>query len=206
MKYPSTIAAAPRVETLERRDMGPVEVAMVSVVATAIAGVLAGVFLERPWDELWRWLVGGAMLPMIIVVTATLARLIAWTIGASTWRVENAIGRDINGDGVIGAPETIRLIPVRAQSPRIRLSGEDEGYEPDDLRALLHHAYTSVDRHTARGFYGMTLPSGRQITGYTDIAPFLKMLERSNLLVDRGERRAGRLIGDEANALDLFGL
>jgi hypothetical protein len=184
---------------IERRQPHPLELASMASVAGALVLVLLGLLLDRPMTELWRWLVIGFMLPWSVFLVATLAPVMVWML-------ETLSRRDFNADGVVGKPqpETIRLLPVRSQAPRIRLSGEDdEGFEPDDLRALLHHAYLD---HTTRSFYGMTLPSGRKITSGEDVAPFLRIIERMGLLVDRGPRRSGRMVGDEREARRRLGL
>ena len=146
-------AETPWLTTTEiKRPMHPVELAFIAMLAGAVVATLAAVFLERPWAEVWRWPVIGGGLPLLILFIATVTPLI-------TWFLEQITKRDLNHDNVIGNPEqeTIRLLPVRSQAPRVRLSGTGgPGYTEEDLRALLEITYNT--NHTARDYLGRTLP------------------------------------------------
>jgi hypothetical protein len=201
-KYDNSMQTPTVVTTVTPRRPGPLERAAMACMSAGLVALILAMLAGRPLDELWRWLAFGVLIPLAAVLIGNLGPLIVEAI-------EGFTHTDWNRDGVVGKPEpeTIRLLPVRAQAPRIRLSGEDDdGYEPDDMAALVHHAYAGRKNHTARSFYGMVLPSGRTIAGYPDVAPFLHTLETAGLLVDRAERKAGRLVGDEDEARDRLGL
>lgn len=197
-RYDESIA---QVTTTEKRPLHPIELAIMACGAGGIIALLLGLLAERPWAELWRWLVIGAGLPMAVLFVAATAPLILWA-------AESILHRDLDHDTVIGKPdppETIRLLPVRTQTPRVRLAGADEGYTEEDLRRLIEIAYGAG--HAVRDFMGVTLPSGRRIASYdSDLRPFFDMLVKAGLLVDRSQRNKGQLLGDLDAALHLFGL
>lgn len=93
------------------RDYGPLQVATVAVVCAAIIAGALGLLLDRPLDELWRWLVIGALLPLCIVLIATIGRLIVFASNLATWKVEQKTGIDFTGDGIAGDPSVIAINP-----------------------------------------------------------------------------------------------
>lgn len=197
-KYNQTIDQP--LSTTEGRRYTPLYLASMACGAGALVALLLGLLAERPWAELWRWLAIGAGLPLLILFIAATAPLIVWL-------ADNLPRRDSpQAWGAGGAePETIRLLPVRAQTPRIRLAGADDGYTEEDLRRLIEIAYGAG--YAVRDFLGTTLPSGRRIANYdSDLRPFFDMLVKAGLLVERSQRNKGRLLGDLDAALNLFGL
>ena len=101
-----------------------------------VSGVLVTLVILFGW-QVWRgaWL----DLPTAGLICA-LVSLVIWGLstwgGLLTWRIEDALDRDISGDGVVGNPDRLILVNARPQvdpRERKRLQFEDfvKGCETD---------------------------------------------------------------------------
>jgi hypothetical protein len=91
------------------RRLHPIEHGAMATVSSALAAMLFALLIERPLDELWRWLVAGALLPLIVFLLSNLLPLIAWTL-------EGIAHHDFTGDGVVGRPQPILVNPAQGQA------------------------------------------------------------------------------------------
>jgi hypothetical protein len=163
------------------------------------------IVLDYPLAVALRWLLIGLALPWLLVAVGGVVVLVAWLWREILARVEVRARYDIDGDGYVGRPPDIRLIPHRQATPTLRVADDVHGYEAGDFAHMVRHAY----RHgyTARAFLGRRLPSGRVLANYqTDVQPFLRALEATGYIHGRGPRSAGQLLGSEEECLEAFGL
>lgn len=110
----------------EPRRLHPVEHGIMATGASALCALLIALLIERPWSELWRWLVAGALVPLTVFLASNLLPLIAWTL-------EGVVRRDITGDGVVGRPHPVLVNPrlgqeVARQQTEAEYRAEFEGF------------------------------------------------------------------------------
>lgn len=160
--------------------------------------------LDGDFDAAVQYAIGGLLVGPLLVFLLfgfLLAR-------EGLWLIEALTQHDITGEGDIGrpdapAPEPIRFLPTFAPPPEqtYALSGSERAYTRRDLQYLIHHVY-STPLWAGRDLKGLTLPSGAVLADYqADVAPFLELLERHRLLIGRGPRVRGNLVGEEGGAL-----
>lgn len=98
------------------RGPNPLEVVILLVGGCAFAGLLIGSLLEVRWVELWRWLIYGALAPVLVAVLVSIVYLAIRSYNAGMWEVERRTGRDLDGDGAIGRPHPVLVNPRQGQA------------------------------------------------------------------------------------------
>jgi hypothetical protein len=155
-------------------------------------------------------LASGVFAPALIVAGAGLAIVPIWCVFATgallwrlhkldglTWAIERATGVDMDGDGSIGAPASapLRFVATTGVEPKQRKDA--------DLEHIISRA---VDVGLGfRQWEGHKLPSGKTVSreAWSD---FLASLARANLAETQGNRKPARLLVDETQLRQSFGL
>jgi hypothetical protein len=111
-KYDNMI---PPTITEQPRRPHPVELVIMATGAASFLALCIAALTDRPWVEMWRWLIVGAMLPVGVFLLATLGPIIVWAL-------ETIASRDVTGDGVIGKPHPVLVNPRQGQEVAKRQS------------------------------------------------------------------------------------
>lgn len=151
-----------------------------------VAGLMLLVAVERLSWPAFRVVLAVAAVPSVgsALILAGAAWRRAWSV------LESALHRDLDGSGEIGP----RLIPVNAAPPAVAVAGNNNpAIDPRDLGDMIDQL--DVRGVAFRQWVGYALPSGWTIRGAEDrpYRALIDILERHGWLVDRGERRTGRL-------------
>jgi hypothetical protein len=157
---------------------------MASALLTIVALIV--LIITEQWTQpiAWKAVVGVFAAPLAV---AGLGRL-RIMMRQAAWELETYTRRDIDGDGVVGRPE-VRLIPV--QGGRL-VDGVDER----DLAKFIE-VVCSTGRFTQRDWRGADMPSGRVVDN-DYYALLIAPLVKAQVIVDRNERVAGRLVTRDA--------
>ncbi|MFH1634145.1 MAG: hypothetical protein ABIG63_09060, partial [Chloroflexota bacterium] len=118
---------------------------LVPLMQALVFGVLFGTSFTLYLS--WRRIVPAwpTVVPIILVVTA-----ISWVIASNRsqstmWNIERVVGRDINGDGSVGRPVDIRLLPVNPAQGTAVAAAEAE----DELRQQFESFVRACEYGTA---------------------------------------------------------
>ena len=87
----------------------PVTATIMSSAAAAILGVGLAILLDKPLDQLWRWMLIGGLIPMALV-------LLRCTTPMVLQLLEVVSKRDFTGDGVVGRPHPVLVNPSQGQA------------------------------------------------------------------------------------------
>lgn len=141
----------------------------------------------------------GFMLPFLFMGLISFATMGVMLGRRAIWALEAFTQTDITGDGKLGTPNDLAptevLFPVNIprHEPSVRLAGADRQYAKQDLTWLVHYVYENPT-WSGRDMRGMRLPSGDILADYeADVVPFLDILERMTLLMNRGPGARGTL-------------
>lgn len=93
------------------------------------------------------------------------------------------------------AVENIRLVGLNVNRPTRIVDGVDER----DLVYFVERIF--VRGHSKRAWLGEQLPSGKVVSTFADYNSLISPLIKAGLIVDRGERSAGKLITDNAGVM-----
>jgi len=112
------------------------------------------------------------------------------------WTLESLTGQDLDGDGMAGEPERVRLVPVNR---RVMVNGVDS----EDLGFFARAAVETCD-WTQATWRGRRLPSGKRCdNGYH--AALVGCLTKVGIVRDYGRGTSGHLaVSDVAEALRLL--
>ncbi|MFA5053904.1 MAG: hypothetical protein WC565_07585 [Parcubacteria group bacterium] len=199
-RNPSSIPAvpdAPGVTTVQDNAWSVFTVVVSTAAFGAVVGLVSGVLAELDLRGILSRAVIGIVIPFALGMAGGLAILaiVFWQ------RIVAALADRATPPAIAMQAiqqERIRLLPVRggARDPQMVLSGSDAaGYTPDDLRALVHQAYTVG--HSVRKLLGTQLPSGRRIESPEDLTAFYELLTAAGFIIGRSARSAGQLVGTE---------
>lgn len=191
--YKSEAAATPQLEPVQGVGFGDL------VTATAIAAcalvIVSGGVAVLVWHGVW-WQLSLALglLPPAILALGMLLYLRRNLL----WGLEALTGQDLDGDGMAGQPERVRLVPVNR---RVMVNGVDS----EDL-ALFARAAVGTGDWTQATWRGRRMPSGRRCdNGYH--AALVAALVKVGIVQDYGPRSAGHLaVSDVDDALRLLGV
>ena len=191
--YRSEAAATPRVEPIQGAGFADV-VSATLIASGALVIVSAGVSL-LVWRSVWVELsLALGLLPIALLAVGMLIYLKRNLL----WGLESLTGQDLDGDGMTGQPERVRLVPVNR---RLLVNGVDAG----DLELFTRAALGSRDWTQSR-WRGQSLPSGRRCdTAYH--AQLVGILVKAGIVQDYARGTAGHLaVSDTDEALRLLGL
>ena len=97
----------------ERRQLHPLELAVMATAASGSVALLIALLAERPLTELWRWLVAGCLVSLAVFLVRMLAPFVVEI-------AEVLSQRDLSGDGVIGKPHPVLVNPRQGQREAAR--------------------------------------------------------------------------------------
>lgn len=91
-----------------------------------------------------------------------------------------------NSPVAVQSREVVRLVPVHSSNRLV------EGVDENDLRHFVEQIF--IRGFSQRAWLGQRLPSGRLVESFSDYDSLIKPLVVGGLIVDRGERKAGKLV------------
>jgi hypothetical protein len=186
--FRSEAVATPQAEPVQGVGFG--ELVTATAIASAALVIVSGGVAVLVWRSVWVELsLALALLPFALLALGMLLYL---------WGLESLTGRDLDGDGMAGQPERVRLVPV---NKRVMVNGVDS----EDLSFFTRAAVETCD-WTQATWRGRRLPSGRRCdNGYH--AQLVGCLVKVGIVRDYGRGTAGHLaVSDVDAALRLLGL
>ena len=163
-----------------------------TIAAGALVVVSGGVSL-LVWRSVWVEL----CIALALVPFAALALgMMLYLRRNLLWTLESLTGQDLDGDGMAGEPERVRLVPVNR---RVMVNGVDS----EDLSFFTRAAVETCD-WTQATWRGRRLPSGKRCdNGYH--AALVGCLTKVGIVRDYGRGTSGHLaVSDVAEALRLL--
>ena len=191
--YKSEAAATPQAPPAQGVGFGDLVTATV-IASGALVVTSAGVAL-LVWRSVWTELsLALGLLPIALLAVGMLVYLKRHLL----WRLESLTGQDLDGDGMAGQPERVRLVPVNR---RVMVNGVDS----EDL-ALFARAAVGTSEYSQAAWRGRRMPSGRRCdNGYH--ALLVGCLVKVGIVEDYGRGTAGHLaVSDVDDALRLLGI
>lgn len=104
---------------------------------------------------------------------------------------QNVVSVNSNGQAV----ESVRLVPLTTASP-LRII---DGVQEQDLLYFVQRIL--LEGWAKRVWLGRELPSGKLVSTFGDYDQMIAPLLKAGVIVDRGERSAGRLTTDDAGEI-----
>jgi hypothetical protein len=191
--FRSEAVATPQAEPVQGVGFG--ELVTATAIASAALVIVSGGVAVLVWRSVWVELsLALALLPFALLALGMLLYLRRNLL----WGLESLTGRDLDGDGMAGQPERVRLVPV---NKRVMVNGVDS----EDLSFFTRAAVETCD-WTQATWRGRRLPSGRRCdNGYH--AQLVGCLVKVGIVRDYGRGTAGHLaVSDVDAALRLLGL
>jgi len=187
--------AAAQTPELVGADVGFGDLVKAATIAAGALVVVGGGVSLLVWRSVWVELcIGLALVPFAVLALGMmlyLRRNLLWTL-------ESLTGQDLDGDGMAGEPERVRLVPV---NKRVMVNGVDS----EDLALFARAAIGSGD-WTQAAWRGRHMPSGRRCTNDYHAA-LMGVLVKAGIVQDYGPRSKGYLaVSDTEAALQRLGV